>query len=299
MTPRRRGIGRLTSATDASGSTAYVYDARGNVVQETHVIGGQSYITSYAYDLADHISQVTYPSGRIVSYTRDAMGRVSGVTTQANSAAPPVAVASGASYAPFGPLTGLTYGNGLGLSVTYDQDYQPQTRLVSGAATVQDLSYGFDSDGNITGIADLLDGTRSQTFQYDALNRLTYASERAFSQDCLRSRLASSASTRSFMGLSASGGSRHPPAPLAPGVDGALRCTAKELVKAAAKPESGQHGDRCADADADRGGCRTEREHKCNGTAGSKKHEKSQEDHGSASPWLMCVPPRHNPTEEV
>ncbi len=40
---------------------------------------------------------------------------------------------------------------------------------------MQDLSYGFDSDGNITGITDLLDSTRSQTFQYDALNRLTYA----------------------------------------------------------------------------------------------------------------------------
>jgi hypothetical protein len=30
--------------------------------------------------------------------------------------------------------------------------------------------------GNVTGITDLLAGTRSQTFQYDALYRLTYAS---------------------------------------------------------------------------------------------------------------------------
>src|SRR5437879_3671100 len=31
------GIGRLTSVSDASGSTAYVYDVRGNVTQETRV----------------------------------------------------------------------------------------------------------------------------------------------------------------------------------------------------------------------------------------------------------------------
>src|SRR5713101_5979878 len=169
------GIGRLTSVSDSSGSTAYVYDARGNVVQETLVIGAQSYVTSYAYDLADHVVQTTYPSGRIVSYTRDAMGRIAGVATQANSSAVPVAVASSASYAPFGPLTSLSYGNGLNLSATYDQDYQPSGRLVTGAASVQDLAYGVDAVGNITGITDHLASARSQVFQYDALSRLTYA----------------------------------------------------------------------------------------------------------------------------
>jgi RHS repeat-associated protein len=119
--------------------------------------------------------QVTYPSGRIVSYTRDAMGRIAGVATQANSSAVPVAVASGATYAPFGPLTSLSYGNGLSLSVSYDQDYQPSARLVTGASSVQDLSYGVDADGNITGITDHVAPARSQVFQYDSLSRLTYA----------------------------------------------------------------------------------------------------------------------------
>src|SRR5260370_588824 len=101
-------------------------------------------------------------SGRIVSFTRDAMGRIGGVATQANSSAVPVAVASGATYTPFGPLTSLSYGNGLSLSVSYDQDYQPSGRLVTGTASVQDLAYGVDADGNITGITDHLAPTRSQ-----------------------------------------------------------------------------------------------------------------------------------------
>ena len=37
-----KGKGRMTSMTDESGSTAYVYDPRGNGLTETHVIAGQA-----------------------------------------------------------------------------------------------------------------------------------------------------------------------------------------------------------------------------------------------------------------
>jgi RHS repeat-associated protein len=169
------GIGRLTSVTDEVGTTSYVYDARGNVVQEMRVDYGMTDVTVYAYDLADHVVQMTYPSGRIVTYTRDAMGRIADVATAANSAAVPVAVVSSATYEPFGPLASLSYGNNLNLSMQYDQDYQPSARLVTGAATVQDFSYTVDADGNITAIGDRALAARSQVFQYDALQRLSFA----------------------------------------------------------------------------------------------------------------------------
>lgn len=60
-----KGVGRLTGVTDQSGSTALAYDALGRIASETRVIGARSYTTSYAYDAADHVSQITYPSGRI------------------------------------------------------------------------------------------------------------------------------------------------------------------------------------------------------------------------------------------
>jgi hypothetical protein len=63
--------------------------------------------TLYAYDLADHVTQ-----------------------TKANSAAQPLTIVSDASYEPFGPLAGFTWGNGLALSIQYDQDYRPSTLLV-------------------------------------------------------------------------------------------------------------------------------------------------------------------------
>jgi RHS repeat-associated protein len=169
------GIGRLTSVTDEVGTTSYVYDARGNVVQETRVDYGMTDITAYAYDLADHVVQMTYPSGRIVTYTRDAMGRIADVATAANTAAAPVAVVSNATYLPFGPLASLGYGNNLNLAVQYDDDYRPNARLVTGTATMQDLSYTVDADSNITAIGDLVTAARSQVFQYDALQRLNFA----------------------------------------------------------------------------------------------------------------------------
>ncbi|MEQ1890558.1 MAG: RHS repeat protein, partial [Alphaproteobacteria bacterium] len=168
-----KGVGRLTSLTDASGAHAYAYDARGNVILETRTIAGLGYVTGFAYDLADNLVTLTYPSGRIVNYTRDGLGRVVGVSTRLNASAPPVTVASGITYAPFGPLTGLGFGNGIVLSQTFDPDY----RLTGIAATgVQNLGYTYDTAGNVTAISDAQTTSGkpagNQSFAYDDLNRL-------------------------------------------------------------------------------------------------------------------------------
>ena len=65
-----KGVGKLTSLTDQSGSTAFVYDSLGNVTSDTRVISGNSYATAYTYDPAGHILTETYPSGRVVTYNR-------------------------------------------------------------------------------------------------------------------------------------------------------------------------------------------------------------------------------------
>ena len=126
------------------------------------MIGGVPYTTGYAYDLAGHVMQETYPSGRIVTYSRDAMGQIASVATQQNVLASPATIASGATYEPFGPLASLTYGNGLALAVTYDQDYQPSARSVTGGATVQSLAYTFDAAGDLKTANDNVDTTRTR-----------------------------------------------------------------------------------------------------------------------------------------
>jgi RHS repeat-associated protein len=168
-----KGVGKLTSVADQSGSTAFVYDSLGHVASDTRVISGTSYATGYTYDPAGNILTETYPSGRIVTYTRDALGRISGISTKQNSGASPVTVISSPSYKPFGPLSGLTFGNGVVLSLSFDQDYQPTgIGAANGATTVQNLTNGFDPAGNITSITDAVSSSRTQTVTYDNLNRI-------------------------------------------------------------------------------------------------------------------------------
>jgi len=175
-TPGRHGIGRLASITDQSGSTSFEYDARGNVVQETRTIAATAYVTNYVYDPADRLTQMVYPSGRIMNYVRGAMGRVVAATTQANAAAAPAAIAYNIAYKPFGPIAAMSYGNGLNRTYAYDSDYR-LTGLATGDVDtfVQNMTYGYDAADDILSIADAISTARSQTFTYDALFRLTQA----------------------------------------------------------------------------------------------------------------------------
>ena len=161
------GIGHLTGMTDKSGSTTYSYDAHGNTLQKTVTLNGHVFNVGYQYDTADNLIGMTYPSGLQVSYVRDTAERVTAVTANNNT------VVSGVSYAPFGPVTTLTYGNGLTESRTYDQDYRLMGITVPGVLkwTFQD-----NADNDITSITDTLNSSNSQSLGYDNLNRLTLAS---------------------------------------------------------------------------------------------------------------------------
>ncbi|SDR55155.1 RHS repeat-associated core domain-containing protein [Paraburkholderia fungorum] len=193
-----KGVGHLTSFTDPSGSTASVYDALGRVVSDARLVAGVSHVMTYTYDRADNILTETYPSGRIVAYARDATGRITAVTTQQNSGAAQVSIVAGASYQPFGPLAGLTFGNGLAASITSDLDYQPTGfKVTNGTTTIQNITNGFDASGNITSITDHLATSRSQNLVYDDLNRLATASgtygTQTYTYDGVSNRLSRSA----------------------------------------------------------------------------------------------------------
>jgi RHS repeat-associated protein len=170
------GVGRLTSVTDSSGSTSFVYNALGQAISDNRVISANTYAASYTFNPAGNPLTITYPSGRIVTFTRDSFGRISGITTKQNSGSAAVTIASSVVYEPFGPLAGLTYGNGSVLTRTYDQDYQ-LTGIVAavGAGNNQSLTNGYDASGNITSITDNLNSARSQTISYDDLNRVASA----------------------------------------------------------------------------------------------------------------------------
>lgn len=166
-------IGRLTKMTDASGSTTYCYDRRGNVLKKTQVTNGVSLVTQYTYTVADRLTTITYPSGVFVVYMRDAVGRVSGINWGSSTGSRPAALVSSATYLPFGPLTTLTFGNGRTLSKDYDQDYAINS--ISGTpAGALTLDLGVDVMGDITSASgSIAPPTADRLYQYDALYRLT------------------------------------------------------------------------------------------------------------------------------
>jgi RHS repeat-associated protein len=165
------GVGRRTGRIEASGDTTYEYDARGNRITDRRTLNGVPFITRYAYDPADNLIQIIYPSGRTVDYRRDAVGRITSVTTTFEDLTQ--TVADDIRYLPFGPVESLTHGNGLIRRNTYDLDYRLSDTVTG---SVHALSYLYDARGNITEITDLNDSSRTQRFGYDELDRLVSAS---------------------------------------------------------------------------------------------------------------------------
>jgi len=165
-----KGIGKLTKVTDQSGTTSYQYNAFGLISQATQVIGGKTYIAQYQFDGNRQLTGVVYPNGRIITYSFNLLGQVTGLTSLYQSQTK--TLASNMTYLPMGPMRSLTYGNGKVLTQVFDQDYRLTNKNTTGIST---NVYGYDLMNNITSITDSLNTSTNQTFTYDKLSRLTNA----------------------------------------------------------------------------------------------------------------------------
>ncbi|MBA3676737.1 MAG: EndoU domain-containing protein [Sphingosinicella sp.] len=171
-----KGAGRLTSATDQSGSSAFAYDEQGRLIAEQKAIQAQAYQVGYAYDKNGALTSITYPSGHVVTYDRANDGRVTQVRSQVIGGGASTNLATSIAYSPFGPLKGLTYGNGLALARSYDQNYWLTGITLTGAsAPLLDLAFGRDGNGNVTGVTDNAATSRAASFTYAANDRLQTA----------------------------------------------------------------------------------------------------------------------------
>jgi uncharacterized repeat protein (TIGR03803 family)/YD repeat-containing protein len=168
------GVGRLTAYADETGSTALAYNERGDITNSISIIEGQPYTNGYAYDLADNVTNMLYPSGDSVRYGRDSQGRINWVSFVPISSGVASVLATNVAYMPFGPLLYLVYGNNLARTQTYDGDYRLTAITTLGVQTnIQNLALSYDNVNDVASIADNLDGTQSQSFGYDPDYRLT------------------------------------------------------------------------------------------------------------------------------
>jgi RHS repeat-associated protein len=197
------GIGRLCAVVDGSGETRYGYDAFGNVLSKTHIELSRTYVTAYTYDAADRVTSMTYPDGRLVTYGRDSLGRISAINSTLNGTAQNLV--SGRTYRPDGLLLAQNFGNGL----TEARQYDLQGRLTyQSLGTADTRIYAYDANGNLTGKQTLPDVA---SYGYDALDRLTaettLSGNDAFTYDANGNRLSGLLNNGNTQAYSYEGGS--------------------------------------------------------------------------------------------
>jgi RHS repeat-associated protein len=123
VTQRTDPRGAVPSVSDLPVADSRVLDTKGNVIQLSRTVSTTpAFTSSYTYDLAGNVTSITYPSGRIVNFQRDTLGRITGVTTNQSSGAPNQTIASSISWLPYSGINSLTFGNGIIQTFTRDTD---------------------------------------------------------------------------------------------------------------------------------------------------------------------------------
>lgn len=166
------GAGRLGTMVDGSGSTAYCYDRRGNLVRKVQTTGGIALQVRYGYTLADRLAWIEYPDGTRVDYGRNANGDVASVAVTRPGQSQQVLV-SGVDWHPFGPPAAIEWAGGR-LQLR-DLDAAGQPILISdGEVDGLSAGFGFSAVGNLTSITDLAAMVPTEvSLGYDPLGRLT------------------------------------------------------------------------------------------------------------------------------
>jgi YD repeat-containing protein len=161
--------GYLCTVASGTSSTSYTYNALGQVTASTQTTDSNAYPFSYGYDLRGDLKSVTYPSGRAVSYGLN--GR--GLPTSAGN------YASGGAYAPQGGITGLTLGNGMVETVGWDAKLRWQSvGAAQGGTQKAAITNTYAANGNAKTQQVAFGAVNyTQTFDYDAVNRVGAASE--------------------------------------------------------------------------------------------------------------------------
>lgn len=181
-------IGALASVTTSNGSSTYTHDGFGRIATSTQTTGtAPAYGFIYTYSLADQLTQLQYPSGRVVKYVPDGMGGISGVQNVATG----TYYAQSIAYTAAGGISSLTLGNNVVETSSWNDRLQLIGRTMA-KGTTNLLALGFFpcsgqavtscSTGNVGNVQSQSItfpalSLPAQNYTYDALNRIGSAGE--------------------------------------------------------------------------------------------------------------------------
>lgn len=113
------GKGRLTRFNDDTGQTAYTYNSAGEIVQQVNSIYGGVHTTSWNYDAAGRLTSMSYPTGVVINYHYDSVGRIASITSQGAWGT----IADSFLYQPVsGQRYAWRFGNNMPRKVAFDAD---------------------------------------------------------------------------------------------------------------------------------------------------------------------------------
>ena len=166
------GIGKLTSVASTGGTKTFTYDILGRVATQLHNIGGQSFTMEMTYDFLGNPLTIDYPDSTQISYTYNSAGITESVDKGLDN------IISNLDYGVTGHIEEIAFANGVTTTNTFD--INKLYRLVNkksekGTDVLQNISYTYDPDGNISQMVDTsaTNTAKTSVFGYDDLYRLT------------------------------------------------------------------------------------------------------------------------------
>jgi YD repeat-containing protein len=186
--------GKTTKVTSTASENRYLtFDVFGHILTARQTTASVNYDTEYEYNLSGALTREIYPSGRVVDNTLDANGDLSTVTTRATLGSSSQNRATNFVYNPAGAATSFKFGNNKYENFTYNNRMQV-TQIGLGTSTTDTsllkLEYKYNTTGNTDNNGSMLEQkitvptvggssgfTATQTYTYDALNRLGAATE--------------------------------------------------------------------------------------------------------------------------
>ena len=162
------GKGHLTSFSDATNSTAYYYNALGQLRRQENRYFGQLFYIDWIYDTAGRVASMGNSTGFALGYDYDSFGRLARV--RSNMAGTSSVLASKFIYQPATDrLFGWRFGNGQSRMLTFDSDGDLQRLATPGA---HELEFDYHADGTLSKLTDAVHTALTSTYEYDGAARL-------------------------------------------------------------------------------------------------------------------------------
>lgn len=151
--------GQMTSANNATANISFTYDNAGRLLSEQ--MNGKT--TSYAYQIAENIRRLTYPSGTIVEERLNARNQIAMLVKNGSEVMQ-------ATYNAASQYTNRTLGNGVISQYTYDTN--GRVSGISDNRQLMALQMTYDAVGNMLSRVNTLSPSRTETYTYDVIGQL-------------------------------------------------------------------------------------------------------------------------------